>query len=188
MTEAAYDYSEFKSEEIGGNLMSRIQGLAQDMLDAELRVANLDAQLAEAKATFRNLAEKAMPDLLDEAELGASTIETPAGHVIKMTEAIRGSIPKGKEAPAFKWLEEHDNGNLIKRTITIDFGKNEDKWADKFERDCAQRKKPLNLKRKKAVAPQTLCAFVRVQLDEGVAIPMDVFGVYRQRMAKVKVK
>ncbi len=187
--EEQHDYSDFQQEDaVGGNLMSRIEGLAQEQLDAEAMVATLEERLAEAKAVARGIKEHGLPELLDSADLGESTITTPAGHIIKMGEAIRGSIPKGKEQPAFDWLEDNNNGRLIKRTFTIEFGKGDEVWADKFERDCARRKRPLNLKRKQGVHPQTLQAFVRQQLDEGVAIPMDVFGVYRQRFASVKVK
>lgn len=189
MSEAAYDYSEFQGEDhIGGNLMARIEGLAQDQMDAETRVANLEEQLTEAKATLKNLAETKMPNLLDEADLGESEIVTPAGHKIKMHEAIRGSIPKGNEEKAFKWLEDNKNGKLIKRTFAIEFGKDQEKWADKFERDCAQRKKPLNIKRKKGVNTNTLQAFIKKSLEDGMDIPLDVFGAYRQRFAKIKMK
>lgn len=186
---ADFDYSEFQDEDgPGENLMTRIEGLAKEAVDAEVRVAHLIEQLAEANASLKLVLEKKLPELLDEADLGESTINTPAGHEIKMSTIIRGSISKDNQAKAFKWLEDNNNGGLIKRNIIIDFGKGEEKWADKFERDCAQRKKPLNLKRKMAVNPQTLQAFVRQSLEEGVKIPMEILGVYRQRMAKVKVK
>lgn len=185
----AYDYSEFKSDEpVGENLMARIQGLAQEQIAAETRIASLDEQLAEAKAALRNVKEVQLPELLDEAELGDSIITTPAGYKVQLGVAIRGSIPKVMESKAFLWLEEHENGKLIKRTFAIEFGKGDETWANKFERDCAQRKRPLNIKRKKGVHPQTLQSFVRQQLDEGVDFPMDLFGVFRQRFAKVTVK
>ena len=95
--------------------------------------------------------------------------------------------PKANEVKAFAWLEENDQARLVKRQFTVEFGKDEERWADKFQRDCAQRKKPLHMKRKKAVHPQSLQAFVKEQLNEGVAIPMDLFGVMRQRFSKVEV-
>lgn len=184
-----YDYGAFQGgDTVGDNLMSRIEGLAQEQLDAEMRVDHLTEQLAEAKATHRILAEKKMPELLDEADLGESEIVTPAGHKIKLHEVIRGSIPKGNEEAAFKWLEDNHNANLIKRTFAIEFGKDQEKWADKFERDCNQRKKALNIKRKKGVHAGTLQAFIKKSLDDGVPIPLDVFGAYRQRFAKIKMK
>jgi hypothetical protein len=186
---ADFDYSDFQSpDDVGDNLMARIQGLAQDHMDAEARVASLEAQVTEAKAVLRDITEKKLPDLLDEADLGESTITTPAGHQVKLGTAIRGSIPKGKEQPAFDWLDKTKNGKLIKRTFTIEFGKGDEAWANKFERDCAKRKKPLNLKRKMGVNTNTLQAFIKQQLEDGVDIPLDIFGAYRQRFAKVTLK
>lgn len=185
-----HDYSAFTDDDtgVGGNLMAQIEGLAQEHLDAEARLANLEEQMAEAKATLRRIAEVLLPNLLDDAQLGESTITTPAGHVVKMSEIIRASIPKGGELPAFQWLEENGNGGLVKRTFAIEFGRDDERWADKFERDCAQRKRPLNLKRKKAVHPQSLQAFVRQALADGVNLPLKTFGVFRQRFAKVALK
>lgn len=187
MTE--HDYSAWTDgAEPGGNLMSRIEGLAQEQLDAASRVQSIEVQLAEAKAAFRLVSERKLPDLLEEAELDHSKITTPGGMVIDVKETIRGSIPKGKEEPAFAWLEDSGNSNLIKRTITIDFAKDQEKWAAKFIRDCRQRKKPLNLKNKKGVNTNTMNAFIKQALKDGVSIPLDIFGAYRQRYSTVKVK
>ncbi len=184
----AHDYSEFQSSSPGDNLMARLEGLAQEQLDAEARLSNLEAQVDEAKAVVRRIKERELPNLLDEAQLGTSKIVTPNGIEIAMKEEIRGNIPKGKEKPAHEWLEENDNGGLIKRTVTIVFSKDEEAWAAKFKRDCAQRKKPLNLEIKRGVHAGTLRSFVKECLKNGVAIPMETFGVFRQRFTSVKVK
>ena len=124
-----------------------------------------------------------LPDLMDELELSEFT--TMGGVKLKLAENIRGSIPAATAEDAFAWLEEHGHDRLIKRTFQIEFGKDQEAWANKFERDCAQRKRQLNIKRKKGVHPQSLHAFVREQLEEGVAIPMQIFGVFRQRYVRV---
>lgn len=183
-----HDYSEWESQEPGGNLMARIEGLAQEQLDAEARVEAIELQLAEAKAAAVLVSEKKLPELLEEAQLGKSKIVTPGGLVITLSNVIRGSIPKGNEEEAHKWLEDNGNGGLIKRTVTIDFNKDEEAWAAKFMRDCAQRKKTLNLKLVRGVHTLTLRAFIKAALNEGTAIPLDVFGAFRQRLTKVKVK
>lgn len=185
---SAYDYSEFekKAAPVGDNMLARLAGLAADQAHAEARVTRLDEELKQAKETLRHIAENQMPELME--EVGMETFATTDGLEIKIGSKIRGSIPAASAPAAFKWLEENGHERLIKRTFTIDFNKDEEKWANKFERDLAQRKKPLAVKRKKAVNPQTLCAFVRGQLEEGVAIPMDTFGVYRQRFSTVKIK
>ena len=188
MTEIDHDYSAWETGEAGGNLMSRIEGLAQEQLDAEARVVALVAQLAEANAAVTLVKETKLPNLLEEAQLGKSKVVTPGGIIIKLKEAIRGSIPKGKEEAAHAWLEDNGNGNLIKRTVTIDFNKEQEGWARKFMRDCAQRKKPLNLKLVCGVHVSTRRAFIKGALNDGVAIPLDTFGAYRQRFTDVKVK
>ncbi len=183
-----HDYSEWETQEPGGNLMARIEGLAQEQLDAQARVETLELQLAEAKAAAVLVSEKKLPTLLEEAQLGKSKIVTPSGIEITLSEVIRGSIPKGKEDDAHQWLEENGNGELIKRSVTIVFNKDQESWAAKFMRDCRQRKKPLNLKLVRGVHVGTLRAFIKDSLKNGVPIPLDVFGAYRQQFTKVKVK
>lgn len=183
------NYDEFRDVAmvVGDNMMARISGLAGDQAHAEARVLSLSEELKEAKEIVRHISENQMPELMEEA--GMEEFTTSDGLVrIQIKGVIRGSIPKATEEVAFKWLEEHGDGELIKRQFTIDFGKGDDKWADKFERDLRQRKRPLNVRRKKAVHPQTLVAFVRERLEQGIPIPMNVFGVHRQRFSKVTVK
>ncbi len=188
MTDKEHNYSAWETDEPGGNLMSRIEGLAQEQLDAEARVEALMYQLVEANAAVTLVKETKLPNLLEEAQLCKSKVVTPGGLVINLKEAIRGSIPKGKEEAAHAWLEDNGNANLIKRTVTIDFNKDQEDWARKFMRDCARRKKPLNLKLVRGVHTSTLRAFIKGALAEGVVIPLDVFGAYRQRFTDVKVK
>ena len=77
LKEVTHDYSAWESKEPGGNLMSRIEGLAQEQLDAEARVTALEAQLAEAKAALTLVKENKLPNLLEEAQLGKSKVVTP---------------------------------------------------------------------------------------------------------------
>lgn len=185
---AEFDYSDYQDdpqEKLGDNSLARLQGLAQEQVDCEARVAALEQQLEEAKTALNDVKLKRLPDLMDELEM--TEFKTAGGVVISMAEEIRASIPKGREPEAHKWLEDNDNGGLIKRQVTIDFAKSEEAWAKKFMADCAKRKKPLNLAMKKTVHASTLKAFVKGQLEEGVDIPQDVFGVFRQRFAKVKL-
>lgn len=103
--------------------------------------------------------------------------------------------PNRQEA-AFAALEKAGQGDLIKHTLTIKFGKGEEKWAAKFMRDLAQRKKPLRVERKDAVAPQTLGAFVREQAaaakEQGVPLKdylgeamFGLLGIYERRWTEV---
>lgn len=190
MADQAYDYGEHArggdATPVGDNVMAQLNGLASDQANAEALVTSLEERLKDAKLAARNISEKTLPAIMD--ELGLEKFKTTDGFEIQVKEEIRGSIPASNPEPAFKWLEDNGSEKLIKREFTIQFGKGEETWAKKFMRDLKQRKKPLNCKVKKTVHVQTLRAFIREQLEEGVAIPMETFGVFRQRLTKVKVK
>lgn len=183
-----YDYADYKDAEpaVPEDVLGRLSKLAGEQLRAEAAVEHAGSELKAATERLRHIRENQIPQLME--QVGMEEFTTQDGVAINISEIIRGSIPKPNEAEAFAWLEKIDQERLIKRTFTIDFGKEEDGWANKFERDLAQRKKPLNVKRKKAVNPNTLQAFVRERLAEGLEVPMDVLGVFRQRFSKVKVK
>lgn len=192
MAKEAFDYSEYKDEtgaNIGDNLLAQITGLAQEQKREEVEVARLEAELQAAKERLRDISEHKLPELMDVAEMQDFT--TKEGIHIKVAEKIRASIAKqdlARQARAFRWLEDNGQGNLIKRQFTIAFGKDEEKWANKFEGDLKRRKRDLNVKRSKEVNSTTLAAFVKRQLEEGAKIPLETFGVMRQRFTKIESK
>jgi hypothetical protein len=77
---------------------------------------------------------------------------------------------------------------LIKREVKVEFGKDQEEWAQELERELKGWKHPLKVDVKRGVHPSTLASFVTEQLQEGVEIPLDTFGVYRQRAAKIEFK
>jgi uncharacterized protein (DUF927 family) len=183
-----HDYGKYQDDPppIGDNIIKHLHSLAIDQVAAEALVLSLDEQLRAASEALRELSEKTLPAVMEEINL--DTYKTKDGIEIKIGEVVRGSIPKGNETEAFAWLEENNQGRLIKRQFVIEFGKDEERWANKFETDLRRRKRTLAVKRKKGVNPQTLQAFVRSLLAEGQPFPMDVFGIYRQRFTKVVVE
>ena len=179
------DYSEFK-EGPGDNLLAQISLTALEQKEAEAEVARCEDALKIAQNKLKEIADKKLPELMDQAEM--TTLTTRDGIVVKVLEKIRGSIPKGKEAKPFKWLEEHGHDDLIKREFKIQFGKEDQAWARKFEADLRKRKKPVNVQRTDAIHPSTLASFVTEQLQAGVDVPLEDFGVFRQRSTKITIK
>lgn len=180
-----HDYSEFR-EGPGDNLLAQIAATALEQKEAEAEVERCEDALKAAQNKLRLIAEKTLPELMDAAR--QTQLTTADGIVVKVQEKIRGSLPKGREAPAFAWLEEHGHEDLVKREFKIQFGKDEEAWAKKFEADLRKRKKPVNVSRTDTIHPSTLASFVTEQLEAGVDIPLDAFGVYRQRSTKITIK
>lgn len=183
-----YDYSDIKRETAGNkdNILAQLTASAMDQLAAEKQVAACEEALAVAKAELKRISEFTIPELMDAAETQEHT--TKDGLRIKITETIRGSIPKENPDAAFKWLGENKHDDLIKREFKIRFGKGDEAWAKKFERDLKARKKPVAVEVSRTVHPSTLASFVKGQLEAGVDFPLDTFGVYRQRVSKVEQK
>ena len=180
-----HDYSEFKDTGPGDNLLAQISVTALEQQKAEAEVARLEEELAAAKVAVKDISERRLPELMELAR--QTKLTTTDGIHVELDEKVYASIPKAKAGIAFKWLEDNKHGDIIKRTFTIAFGKDEDKWADKFERDMKQRKKPLPVKREKKVHPQTLAALIREMLEQGVPVPLETLGVHRRKITKVKV-
>ena len=181
----AFDYSDYKAEP-GHNLIAQIGTTAVELKDAQALVANLEEQLAEAKRNVQHLSERVLPELMDAAEMSSFT--TKEGIVVGVSERIRASIPAKHHKEAIAWLEDNGEAGVIKRTFTIEFDRADQAWAKKFESDMKRRKKPLPVKRKEAVHPQTLAKTITAKLEEGVEVPMEQFGAFRQRFSTVKIK
>lgn len=179
------DYSAFKPG-AGDNVLAQISGLALEQKQAEAEVAQLEEQLKAAQNKLKDIAERRLPEMMDAAEV--TTCETRDGIVVKVREKIRGSIPKGRERPAFDWLEERGHDSLIKRRVIIEFNRDDAAWARKFEADMRKRKRPLNAKIEETIHPSTLSSFITERLQEGDDVPLETFGVFRQRSAVITVK
>lgn len=182
MTDQTYDYTQYKAGP-GDNLLAQISATALEQKEAEAEVARCEEALQKAQAKLKDIAEHRLPKLMDEAE--QKKLTTKDGIIVDVTETIRGSIPEANFPKAKKWLEEQGDDKLIKRKFEIEFGKADVAWATKFENDLKKRKKPLKYKVKESVHPSTLASYVTEKLQKGVAIPLDTFGVFRQRKTKI---
>ena len=88
--------------------------------------------------------------------LGQEILRTTSGITVELKENVYARIPKKREQEAFDWLHENNEGGLIREEVV------------------------------RRVHPMTLKSWVRGKLEEGKAIPEDLFGVYVQKVAKIK--
>lgn len=183
------DYSEFSDQlppAAGDNLLARISGLARDLLTAELEVERAEEALSAAKARRQHLSEKQIPELVQEAGLMAK-FTTREGLEVQIKDLIRTSVSEESMPVAVAELERRGAGRIVKHQFVIEFGKGDEAWASKFQRDLLQRKKPLAVKRKDHVHPQTLQAYLREELEAGAEIPYEKFGAQKVSVAKVRL-
>jgi hypothetical protein len=169
--------------EAGSNVLAALNQKAEELIKLEDDILEKEEELKQLQDRHRQITQFELPELMDAAE--QSDIGTKAGHRVQMSETIRASLKKHPEE-ALNYLEENDAGDLIKRTFTIQFDRDDEAWAKKFASDLARRKKPLNSKVERTVHANTLTSWVKSKLEAGEDIPQETFGVFRQRFAKVK--
>ena len=180
-----HDYSDFESNETDPDILARLSAMADLLVDQELKVIRAEEALKKEQGLLTRMIERDLPNLMEEAE--QTEVVTRSGLRIKIGKKTHAHISEANRAKAHKWLEEHGQEKIIKQEFNIVFGKGDEDWAAKFERDCALRKRPLHLKRKKAVHGGTLGKFVRETLEAGDPdqIPHDLFGIHSKIEADV---
>lgn len=183
MTEQSQDIPLEDQHQPSDNELKAVVTLARQQWQLERKVADLERQLKEAVQQLRDLAERELPNLM--VEVGMKQLTLQNGVALKLDTEVYASISKAAAEQAHSWLEEHGHADLITREFKIRFNREDEKWADKFQRDLNRRKRPLNAQLRRAVHPQTLNAWVRETLLAGAVIPEELFGVFRKRVAKL---
>lgn len=179
-----YDYSAFVG--VGHNSvneLSEIALLAEAQFAAQQLVDKLELDLKAAENALKEISEKKLPEKMD--ALGLSTYSTTSGINVKVSEKIRASLAVENRAKGYAWLEANGFGGIIKSAVMVAYRKDQLNEANEFVEDLRKQGKVVNLERK--VEPSTLTAFVKERLTNGEELPLEVFGVFRQRIAKVEI-
>lgn len=188
MSATAEDYAKFTEDaDASGpsNSLAVLSQLAQEQLSAEREVARLEELLKKAQDVLKDIAEKRLPEMLD--ELGVKAFDLSDGTQIKIKETIRVNVSEANRPKAINWLTGLGKSGVVKAEMAFHFGKGEDDRAARVlaavEQVDPQLAKDANVK--KSVAPATMRALVIECLEQGVDVPMDVINVHRQRATEI---
>jgi hypothetical protein len=145
-------------------------------------------KLEEAKKLAEEieiLETKTLPDAMRDIKMRHFGLE--GGFEIELEDVVHGGIKKENEEAAFGFLKGNAPWDaIIKNSITVYFDKGEEKWADKFMKDLAKRKRPLEVERKAVIHAGTLKKFIKERVAEEKkgavppekVLPRDVFSVF----------
>lgn len=146
-------------------------------------------KLEDAKAIkeqYDKLAFEQLPEAMQ--MLGIKTLGLISGNDIRIAEIITCKITDEKTEAAHKWLRDNGHGDLIKNVVTITFGKEEDRYADKAYEEL-QEMPHSALTREEKVHPQTLKAFVTERIrDPATPLPTELLGIGIINIAKLEQK
>jgi hypothetical protein len=150
-----------------------------DAAEAEVQEAGTWLRLAQEK--LRQVQEHRLPELMD--SLGFETFRTTKGLEVVVVSKIRASIGERK-AEAFAWLNANGHSGLVKRTIEVAFNKGQEEAAADLQKKLSA--EFAGVRQNMKVEPATLTSWVTKQVEAGSKIPMDLFGVFIQKYAKIK--
>ena len=181
------------------NEIGVITDLAQKMYSLEDEIAKLEEQLKQRKQDLKVLAEETIPDTMHELNLKDFTLRNGAKITIK--EFIKASIPtqsaidrakdedekvklKLLQQQGFDWLKANGAADLIKNTVEVQFGRDENEACNEFTEQLRENK--TLYKRSMGVHPGTLSKFLQDRLENGKKVPMETFRVYTGRIANIR--
>ncbi len=166
---------------VGSDALAVISQLSVDLRIASRDVSEIEEALKIAKELQLQIAEHDLPEAM--AAVGMGEVKLSDGTKVTIKEDIFARISAENAIEAHAWLNDNGHGNLIKREFKIAFGRDQEEWAEKFEVSLTTQE--VSYDRKQAVHSSTLKSFVKGQLEDGVEIPEDVFGVFRKTVAKL---
>ena len=162
--------------------LNDIAEIAKRQVVQQAVVADLENHLKIQSEVLRLIQEEELPNAM--AEIGMDTFSLDTGFKITIKEDVYASIPKDNSEPAFSWLRKNNLDGIIKTNVVCDFGKGEDTKAQRLV--VEMEKMGYLAQIKSVIHPQTLKAFLRERLENGLEIPMDYFGAVVKRKSIIK--
>ena len=162
-----------------------ISVLAESQVDLEEQIEEKENEMKVLKEKHRRISQDLLPEALIAA--GVSEFKLKDGTKVSTLTYYSARITPDTRETAFDWLRENNFADLIKNTVSVSFGRDEDDAALNLLNELDG--KGMNTAQKEWVEPMTLKAFVREQVEKGTDLPLDTFNVYIGQKSKItKVK
>jgi hypothetical protein len=186
---------DYSVEDLPQEGLQSIADAAHALLAAQSEVKHAEESLAVLKERVRRIEEEELPGAM--AALGVASWTLTTGEKIEVKDIVAASITEANQPMAFAWLRKTGNDSLIKRVVSIVFGKGEDGAATAFTDSIKETLPENEFQDKAAVNANTLKAFVKERLtlerlakESGAKIPdplpKAIFGVYEAKRATIK--
>jgi hypothetical protein len=169
---------------VKNDTLSAVGELGKQARLIENEIEDLEETLKERKESLRELLEVRIPEACQ--EIGMLGFDLADGSSLEIKSYVSASIPKDRTGEALEWLRDNGFADIIKNTVSVQFGRGEDEQAGKLLE--VVRAEGLIPEQATGVHPQTLKGWVREMVEKGVHFPMDLFGAYVGVKAVIKSK
>ena len=168
---------DIKAEDLGN-----ISDLGRQLAELEEKIRLEEEHLKSLKDDHRKISEDLLPNKL--RELGVSEFKLADGTSMSIQQYYSARITPDNRDVCFHWLENNGLGDIIKNTVSANFGRGEDDAASELMTKLEE--EGHSLVQKKWVEPMTLKAGVKEQVEKGTDLPLEAFNVYVGQKIKVK--
>ena len=150
-----------------------------DTLGTDVSIDLLEETIKHYKAARKKILEG---DLLEWMQENDQTLFETDGFAVKIVTFIKATIDKEDPDTAFKWLEDHEYGDMIKDTLDLARGE----FTTEVENAFAEL--GVSYTKKSGIHPQTLKKVMRDRLDAEEDLPSedDGFEIDYYDMCNVK--
>ena len=185
LKEDANQDSLFSKHTLDNEDLSTLTGFAEAIIKQDASVKELDEKLKEEKKKLLKMTDEDLPALMTEANSMEFTLLD--GSKVTIKPQYGASIKVDNRPAAFEWLREHGHDDIIKNTVSCQFGRGEDDLASSFK--AFAEKEGYVPSQTEKIEPMSLRAFVKERVENGDEFPMELFGAYvGQRAVITKAK
>ena len=185
LQEDAKQGSLFSKHTLDNEDLSTLTGFAEAIIKQDAFVKELEEKLKEEKKRLLKMTDEDLPALMTEANSMEFTLLD--GSKVTIKPQYGASIKVDNRPAAYEWLREHGHDDIIKNTISCQFGRGEDDLASSFKA-FAEKEGYVPTQTEK-IEPMSLRGFVKERVENGDEFPMELFGAYvGQRAVITKAK
>ena len=185
LQEDAKQGSLFSKHTLDNEDLSTLTGFADAIIKQDAFVKELEEKLKEEKRKLLKMTDEDLPALMTEANSLEFTLTD--GSKVTIKPQYGASIKVDNRPAAYEWLREHGHDDIIKNTVSCQFGRGEDDLASSFKAFAEKEGYVPNQTEK--IEPMSLRAFVKERVENGDEFPMELFGAYvGQRAVITKAK
>ena len=171
-----------KVEQVGNNEVAAIADLCKRANEKKELIAKMEEELKQLKKELLKLTDEDIPDTM--TEIGVSEYKLIDGSSVTLKPTYGAHISEDNQQEAFQWLRDNELDDIIKNTVSVEFGRKEDEQALAFKELVEDQKyEPVQVTN---IHPQTLKAFIRERIEKGMEIPNHLFGVWAGQRAVIK--
>jgi len=164
-----------------GDKYDHLHDQCKNLETVNKEIEDLEKIVSEKKEYRMKLRDDVIPNLME--ELNIKTWEFTDGTQIGLSPFYSAKLSLERKQECLDWLRDNGHGGLIKNFITVDLGMKKDEVAQKV----LDYLKSLNISSevKQDVHAQTLKAWFKTEVEEGRAVPSDLFQTYVTNRAKL---